>query len=95
MKGQSVVRLTFIFTLLVFILVIVPDTHGQTKQSCKAIHGFVQGMLPTANPFADTDMWGGPSVVNLNGEFLQGGLSGNDGTEYPHGPVSTFKGGNV
>ena len=31
---------------------------------------------------------------NLNDQFFQGGLSGNDGTEYPHGPaVSIFKNG--
>jgi hypothetical protein len=94
MKRKSVATLTFMFTLVfALVLLIVPGLQGQAKQSCKALHGFVQGMLPTANQFAPTDTWGGPIVVNLNGEFLQGGLSGNDGTEYPHGPVSIFKGG--
>jgi len=65
----------------------------QAQDRCKAFHAFVQGSLPTPNQFASTDTWGGPIFVNLDSGFLQGGLSGNDGTEYPHGPVSIFKGG--
>ena len=33
------------------------------------------------------------SFGNLDSEFLQAGVSGNDGTEYPHVPVSIFKDG--
>ena len=91
MKRKSFVALTFAFALaFALVLLIVPV---QAQQSCKAFHAFVQGSLPTSNQFAPTDTWGGPIFVNLDGEFLQGGLSGNDGTEYPHGPVSIFKGG--
>jgi hypothetical protein len=91
MKRKSVVALTFVFALaFALVLLIVPV---QAQQSCKAFHAFVQGSLPTSNQFAPTDTWGGPIFVNLGGDFLQGGLSGNDGTEHPHGPVSIFKGG--
>ncbi|MGB0043010.1 MAG: hypothetical protein WCF61_03360 [Terriglobales bacterium] len=97
MKRKSVVAVTFVFALaLALVLPIVPGSQVQAQQSwqsCKAFHAFVQGSLPTSNQFAPTDTWGGPIFVNLDGEFLQGGLSGNDGTEYPHGPVSIFKGG--
>ena len=93
MKRKSVVALTFVFALaFALVLLIVPGSQAQA-QSCKAFHAFVQGSLPTSNQFASTDTWGGPIFVNLDGGFLQGGLSGNDGTEYPHGPVSIFKGG--
>ncbi len=94
MKLKNVVAFTFVF-VLAFAALFLPVT-GSTVHAndrCKTFHAFVQGVLPTANPFADTDVWGGPIVVNLNGEFLQGGLSGNDGTEYPHGPLSIFKDG--
>src|ERR1035438_644931 len=91
MKRKSVVALTFAFALaFARVLLVVPV---QAQQSCKAFHAFVQGSLPTSNQFAPTDTWGGPIFVNLDGEFLQGGMSGNDGTEYPHGPFSIFKGG--
>jgi hypothetical protein len=94
MRRLSVVALTFVFVLaFALVLPIVPGSEVQAQQNCKAFHGFVQGRLPTANPFAETDVWGGPVFVNLDGAFLQGGFSGNDGTEYPHGPVSIFKGG--
>jgi hypothetical protein len=97
MKRKSVVALTFVFALaLALVLPIVPGSQVQAQQSwqsCKAFHAFVQGSLPTSNQFEPTDTWGGPIFVNLDGEFLQGGLSGNDGTEHPHGPVSIFRGG--
>jgi hypothetical protein len=94
MRRVSAVALTFVF-VLVFALVLpfVPGSEVQAQQKCKAFHGFVQGILPTPNPFASTDTWGGRVFFNLGGEFLQGGLSGSDGTEYPHGPISIFKGG--
>jgi len=93
MKRISVVALTFMFSsAFALVFLIVPGSQVQA-QSCKAFHAFVQGSLPTPNQFAPTDTWGGPIFVKLDGEFLQGGLSGNDGTEYPYGPVSIFKGG--
>jgi len=54
---------------------------------------FIQGTLPTPNSFASTDTWGGPVFGNLGNQFLQGGMSGNDGTEHPHGAVSAFNNG--
>ncbi len=97
MKPKSVVAFTFVFVLAcTAIFLPVAGSHVQAQQnwqSCKAFHAFVQGSLPTTNQFAPTDTWGGPIFVNLDSGFLQGGLSGNDGTEYPHGPVSIFKGG--
>jgi hypothetical protein len=93
MKRKSVVALTFVFTLafaLAFLL--VPVSQAKAKK-CKVFHAFEQFSLPTTNQFAPTDTWGGPVFVNLDSDFLQGGLSGNDGTEYPHGTYSIFKGG--
>lgn len=94
MKRKSVIALTFLFALaLVLVLLIVPGSQAQARHTCKAFHAFVHGHLPTPNQFEPTDTWGGPVYVNLEGEFLQGGLSGNDGTEYPHGPASIFRDG--
>jgi len=97
MKAKSVVAFTFVLAFA-FAAIFLPVAGSQVQaqqnwQSCKAFHALVQGNLPTTNQFAPTDTWGGPIFVNLDGEFRQGGLSGNDGTEYPHGPVSIFKGG--
>jgi hypothetical protein len=50
-------------------------------------------MLPTANQFEPTDTWGGPVYGTLDGEFLEGGMSGNDGTAYGDDKVSVFRGG--
>ena len=94
MRRTSVIALSFLFVLaLVIVLVVAPTSQAQARQSCKAFHAFVHGRLPTPNQFEPTDTWGGPVFVNLDGEFLQGGLSGNDGTENPHGPASIFRGG--
>ena len=94
MKRKRVVALTFIFTLVfALVLLIVPGSQGQTKQSCKVFHAVLQFVLPTPNQFSSTDTWGGPIFGNLDTEFVQGGISGNDGTEYPHGPMSIFKDG--
>ena len=94
MTLKSVLAFTFVFAMA-FAAIILPvaGSQMQTRDGCKAFHAFVQGTLPTSNPFADTDVWGGPIFGNLDTEFLQGGMSGNDGTEYPHGPVSVFKDG--
>ena len=98
MNRKTILKLVSVFAVAAMIF--LPPTLAaqaqpqvQAPQSCKAFHAFVQFSLPTANPFANADTWGGPFYVNLNGEFLQGGLSGNDGTEYPHGSVSVFKNG--
>jgi len=97
MIRKSVIAFTFVFVLAcaaIFSPVAGSQVQAQQNwQNCKAFHAFVQGSLPTTNQFAPTDTWGGPIFVNLDSGFLQGGLSGNDGTEYPHGPVSIFKGG--
>ena len=94
MKRKSVITLIFVFALaLALVLLIVPGSQAQARQSCKAFHAFVQGRLPTPNQFEPTDVWGGSFFANLEGEFLQGGLSGNDGTEHPSGSVSVFTGG--
>jgi hypothetical protein len=80
--------------------VLLPVSHSraqmrqtQMRQQCKPFHAIVQGMLPTPNQFEDTDAWGGTVFGTLDGEFLQGGLSGNDGTAYGDDKVSIFKGG--
>jgi hypothetical protein len=57
------------------------------------LHAIVQFALPTPNQFELTDTWGGPVYGTLPGEFLQGGLSGNDGTAEGDNTVSIFKGG--
>ena len=101
MKRRVNFAFTFVFALTfaaIFVQVAGSQVQAhpqvQAPQSCKAFHAFVQESLPTPNPFADTDTWGGPIYGNLNDQFFQGGLSGNDGTEYPHGPaVSIFKNG--
>ena len=94
MKRKSAIALTFVFVLaFALVFLVVPGSQVQAQQNCKAFHAFVQAALPTVNQFEPADTWGGPIYVSLDGEFLQGGLSGNDGTEYPHGPVSIFKDG--
>jgi hypothetical protein len=94
MRRKIAVALTFVFVLaFALVLPVVPGSEVQAEQKCKTIQGFVQASLPTANRFADTDVWGGPVFLNLDGAFLQGGLSGNDGNETPRGPGSVFRGG--
>ncbi len=96
MRLIRVVVSVFVFAFaLMFAAILLPVTTSQVQaqERCKAFHALLQFVLPTSNQFAPTDTWGGPTFVNLDGEFLQGGVSGNDGTEYPHGPVSVFKGG--
>jgi len=79
--------------ILVFLVLWISGMSVQAQEKCKAFHSVAQGVLPSPNPFTETDTWGGTIFGNLGTEFLQGGLSGNDGTEYPHGPISIFKGG--
>ncbi len=100
MKRRINFAFTFVFALTfaaIFVQVAGSQVQAhpqvQAPQSCKAFHAFIHATLPTSNQFAYTDTWGGPLYVNLGGEFLQGGSSGSDGTEYPHGPVSIFKNG--
>lgn len=93
MKRKRVAALTFGLAFAFAVVLLSVASSSAQAQSCKAFHGFTDLNLPTTNQFAETDTWGGPIYINLDGEFLQGGLSGNDGTEYPHGQVSIFKGG--
>ena len=94
MKSKSIIALTFVFALaLAAIFLPVAGSTVQANDRCQAFHMFVQGTLPTPNQFAPTDTWGGPIFGNLGTGFLQGGISGNDGTEYPHGSYSIFKDG--
>lgn len=79
MRPKSVVAFTFVFVLAcaaIFLPVAGSQVQAQqNRQSCKVFHAFVQGSLPTTNQSAPTDTWGGPIFVNLDSEFLQGGLS--------------------
>jgi hypothetical protein len=94
MRLRKVVAFIFVFALaFAAIFLPVAGSTVQANDRCKAFHAFVQGVLPTPNQFAPTDTWGGPIFGNLDSGFLQGGISGNDGTEYPHGPFSIFKDG--
>lgn len=94
MKTKSVFAFAFVFSLAVAVIFVpVTGSAGQARPQCKSFHAIWQLVLPTANPFDASDTWGGPVFGNLDTQFLQGGISGNDGTEYPHGPVSIFKDG--
>jgi len=94
MKRKSIVAVTFVFALACAAVSLpAPGSLAQAQSGCQAIHGFVQATLPTSNQFAPTDVWGGPVYVNLGGDILLGGLSGNDGTQLGQGSVSIFKGG--
>ena len=77
-------------------VVLIPARGSQEQPpqpDCKAFHALVQGVLPTPNPFAPTDTWGGLVYASLGGESLIGGLSGNDGTLHGEGAAVTFTGG--
>jgi len=94
MRRKSVVAVTLVFALaLAAVLLPVPVSQAQAQQGCKVFYGMVQGSLPTSNQFAATDTWGGPVWASMAGEFLSGGLSGNDGTQYGQGALSILKGG--
>ncbi|MGB9456034.1 MAG: hypothetical protein WCB12_08330 [Bryobacteraceae bacterium] len=94
MRRKSIVALTFVFALaFAAVLLPVPASHAQAQHGCKAFHGIVQGSLPTSNQFASTDTWGGPVYASLAGEFLSGGMSGNDGTQIGQGAVSILRDG--
>jgi hypothetical protein len=65
----------------------------RAMRQCKPLHAIAPCQLPTPASFKDTDTWGGPVYGMLDTEFLQGGWSGNDGTQYGDDKVSIFKGG--
>ncbi len=81
MKRTDVVALTLVLTLAaIFFLLALPQASAQ--QSCTEIRGVVQATLPSSFMLEpDTDVWGGPVFATLGGEFLVGGMSGNDGAE--------------
>jgi len=94
MKRKIVVAFAFVF-FFAFAVIFLPVA-GSTvlaHDGCKSFHALLQFVLPTSNQFDSADTWGGPVFGNLDTEFIQGGISGNDGTEYPHGPMSIFKNG--
>ena len=94
MKRKIVVALTSLF-VLAFAIAFLPVA-GSTVQAydrCKSFHALLHFALPTPDQFDAGDTWGGAVFGNLGTAFLQGGISGNDGTEYPHGPMSIFKDG--
>lgn len=94
MKLKSVLVFTFLLALaLAAVFLPIAGSTVQAQERCRAFHAVIQGYLPTPNQFAATDVWGGPIAGNLDSKFIQGGMSGNDGTENPHGPVSMFKNG--
>jgi len=94
MRVKTVVAFAFVLSLAVAVIFLpVAGSTVQARDRCQAFHAIVQGVLPTPNSFADSDTWGGTIFGNLGTEFRQGGMSGNDGTEYPHGPISIFKDG--
>ena len=94
MKTKRSLAFTFVFALaMAAIFLPVAGSTVQANNGCKAFHALLQGVLPTPNQFEPTDVWGGTIFGNLDTEFLQGGLSGNDGTEFPHGAISIFKDG--
>ena len=98
MIRNSIAAFTLVFALapaaaLLPVPALQAQAQGQAQQGCKAFHGIVQGVLPSANQFDPTDTWGGPVSASLAGESLIGGLSGNDGTQYGQGELSIFKGG--
>ena len=94
MKLKIVVASTFVF-VLAFAVIFLPvaGSTAQAQNRCKSFHAVLQFVLPTPNQFDPADTWGGPVFGNLDSGFLQGGISGNDGTEYPHGSISIFKNG--
>ena len=94
MKLKIVVAVSFICVLafaVTFLPVAGSTVHAYDR--CKSFHALLHFSLPTPNQFDSGDTWGGPVFGNLGTEFLQGGISGNDGIEYPHGPTSMFKDG--
>jgi len=94
MKLKRVLAVSSVFAIgLAAIFLPIAGSAVQARNQCRTFHALIQGVLPTPNPFADTDTWGGTIFGNFGTEFLQGGMSGNDGTEYPHGPISIFKDG--
>ena len=94
MQVKSVVAIASVFILaLAVIFLPVAGSAVQAEGRCKPFHAVLHFSLPTPNQFDSADTWGGPIFGNLGSEFVQGGISGNDGTEYPHGPMSIFKDG--
>jgi|ERR1035438_8365452 hypothetical protein len=91
-KGVVILTIVFAFAFAA-VLLPVPGSQAQTQRGCKVLYGIVQGSLPTPNQFASTDTWGGPVYASLAGEFLSGGMSGNDGTQLGQGAVSILKDG--
>ncbi len=90
---RNVTALIFAIALVGVVLLPVSRSQAQVRHTCKPFHAMAQGILPTPNQFEPTDTWGGTVYGTLDGGFLQGGLSGNDGTAYGDDKVSIFRGG--
>lgn len=72
MKRKSVIVLTIMFTLANRSSFSWCPVHRDRRSRAARLHGFVQGVLPTANQFAPTDTWGGPSFSTLAESFSKG-----------------------
>lgn len=87
MKLRSAIALSFVLALgagAFLLLALGPQAKAQ--QNCTKIRGIIQATAPSSYPLApDTDVWGGSVYATLGGEFLVGGMSGNDGGEFQHG----------
>ena len=93
-SSWSVVAATSVLALaLAAIFLPGAGSTAEAQSRCKSFHAVLQFVLPTPAQFDPADTWGGPVFGNLDSMFLQGGISGNDETEIPHGSMSIFKDG--
>ena len=70
-----------LFTVFVLGLLLWPDSNeAQAQASCKSFDALGQLIIPTTNPLAIGHRWGGQIYIKMGDEYLQGLISGDDGT---------------
>lgn len=80
MTRKSTVALTLILALTVgaFLLTAAPASPAHAQQPGKAFRALWFLVLPAPEMLLPTDTWGGSIFASLEGQFLLGGIAGND-----------------
>ena len=87
MKRKSMIALTLALASAAgAFLLLALGPPAQAQQNGTEIRGIIQATLPSSYPLDPVnDVWGGPVYATLGGEFLVGGISGNDRDASQHG----------
>ena len=82
-----------VVTLVGLILILAGVGSVEAQRGCKSFQAIAQASLPTSTRLLATDKWGGPLYAKFGDEYLQGIISGNDGTKVEHGSIAVARDG--